>query len=214
MSAAEILAILAILAVLTIRPISATAMPPPPAVAESILATVALIVAVRSGILLRLAAAGDECRKTADILSAVMATLVGLRIRLLLLLMLLMMLRPIVHLLIPRRKWLRITRQIRLLLWFARRVTRLVLTHEGLTILVVAIEGIVAAGLLRLAARHAALLMRLLLIVVRVLLTKLLLCRGDQAEVVLGVLIIILGGHRIARPLRVTRELNVFFRDM
>jgi hypothetical protein len=56
--------------------------------------------------------------------------------------------------------------------------------------------------------------MRLLLIVVRVLLTKLFLRRGDQAEVVFCVLIVILRGHRVARPLRVTRELDVLFRDM
>ena len=60
----------------------------------------------------------------------------------------------------------------------------------------------------------SALLMRLLLVVVRVLLTKLLLRCGDQAKVVLGVLIIILSGHRVARTLRVTRDLDVFFRDM
>src|SRR5262249_53333655 len=88
-----------------------------------------------------------------------------------------------------------------------------VLAHESLVIVVVAIVAVVATGL-RLSARRAALLMRLLLVVVRVLLSKLFLRGGDQAEVVLGVLIIILGGHRVARPLRIARELDVFFRDM
>ena len=37
---------------------------------------------------------------------------------------------------------------------------------------------------------------------------------GDQAEVMLGVLIIIFGCNRIAGTLRVARELNVLFRDM
>jgi hypothetical protein len=208
MSATEILTILTIL---TIRSISATTVASAPAMSKSILSAVTLVVAILSGILLRLPAACDECRKTADILSAFMTTLVRLRIgRLLMLLMLL--LRPILDLLITRRKRLSIARQIRLLLRLSRSVAWLVLTHERLIVFFVPIEGVIA-GLL-LAAGRAALLMRLLLIVVRVLLTKLFLRRGDQAEVVLGVLIIILGGHRVARPLRVTRELDVFFRDM
>jgi hypothetical protein len=207
MSATEILTIL------TIRSISATTVASAPAMSKSILSAVTLVVALLSGILLRLPAARDECRKTADILSAFMTALVGLRVGLLLmLLMLLMLLRPILDLLITRRKRLSIARQIRLLLRLSRSVAWLVLTHERLIVFFVPIEGVIA-GLL-LAAGRAALLMRLLLIVVRVLLTKLFLRRGDQAEVVLGVLIIILGGHRVARPLRVTRELDVFFRDM
>jgi len=111
------------------------------------------------------------------------------------------------------RKRLRITGQIRLLLRFARRVTWFVLAHKSRVVVVITIVAVVAAGL-RLAAGRAALLMRLLLVVVRVLLTKLFLRCGDQAKVVLGVLIIILSGHRVARTLRVTRELDVFFRDM
>ena len=210
MSATEILTVRAIL---TIRSISATTVASAPAMSKSILSAVTLVVAILSGILLRLPAACDECRKTADILSAFMTALVGLRVGLLLMrLMLLMLLRPILDLLITRRKRLSIARQIRLLLRLSRSVAWLVLTHERLIVFFVPIEGVIA-GLL-LAAGRAALLMRLLLIVVRVLLTKLFLRRGDQAEVVLGVLIIILGGHRVARPLRVTRELDVFFRDM
>ncbi len=211
MSATEILTVRTIL---TIRSISATTVASAPAMSKSILSAVTLVVAILSGILLRLPAARDECRKTADILSAFMTALVGLRVGLLLMLlrMLLMLLRPILDLLITRRKRLSIARQIRLLLRLSRSVAWLVLTHERLIVFFVPIEGVIA-GLL-LAAGRAALLMRLLLIVVRVLLTKLFLRRGDQAEVVLGVLIIILGGHRVARPLRVTRELDVFFRDM
>jgi hypothetical protein len=199
-----------ILTVRTILTISATTMASAPAMSKSILSAVTLVVAILSGILLRLPAACDECRKTADILSAFMTALVGLRVGLLL--MRLLLLRPILDLLITRRKRLSIARQIRLLLRLSRSVAWLVLTHERLIVFFVPIEGVIA-GLL-LAAGRAALLMRLLLIVVRVLLTKLFLRRGDQAEVVLGVLIIILGGHRVARPLRVTRELDVFFRDM
>lgn len=214
MSATEILTVRTIL---TIRSISATTVASAPAMSKSILAAVTLVVAIRSGILLGLPAPCDECRKTADVLSAFMAALVGLRVGLLLmvlmLLMLLMLLRAILDLLITRRKRLRIARQIRLLLRLSRSVAWLVLTHERLIVVFVPIEGVIAS--LRLAAaRCAALLMRLLLVVVRVLLTKLFLRRSNQAEVVLGVLIIILGGHWVARSLRVTRELDVFFRDM
>jgi hypothetical protein len=200
--------ILTVRTILTIRSISATTVASAPAMSKSILAAVTLVVAIRSGILLGLPAPRDECRKTADVLSAFMAALVGLRVGLLL-----MLLRAILDLLITRRKRLRIARQIRLLLRLSRSVAWLVLTHERLIVVFVPIEGVIAS--LRLAAaRCAALLMRLLLVVVRVLLTKLFLRRSNQAEVVLGVLIIILGGHWVARSLRVTRELDVFFRDM
>jgi hypothetical protein len=209
MSATEILTVRAIL---TIRSISATTVASAPAMSKSILSAVTLVVAILSGILLRLPAACDECRKTADILlSAFMTALVGRVGLLLMLLRMLRMLRPILDLLITRRKRLSIARQIRLLLRLSRSVAWLVLTHVRLIVFFVPIEGVITGLLL---AGRAALLMRLLLIVVRVLLTKLLLRRGDQAKVVLGVLIIILGGHRVARPLRVTRELDVFFRDM
>jgi hypothetical protein len=211
MSATEILTVRTIL---TVRSISATTVAPAPAMSKSVLAAITLVVAILSGILsgilLRLPAARDECRKTADVLPAFMTALVGLRVGLLL--MLLMLLRAILDLLITRRKRLSIARQVRLLLRLSRSVAWLVLTHERLIVFFVPIEGVIAD--LRLAAGRAALLMWLLLVVVRVLLTKLFLRRGDQAEVVLGVLIIILGGHRVARPLRVTRELDVFFRDM
>src|SRR6185503_20633060 len=92
-----------ILTVRTILTISATTVASAPAMSKSILAAVTLVVAIRPGILLRLPAARDECRKTADVLSAFMAALVGLRVGLLLLLMLLM-LRAILDLLITRRK--------------------------------------------------------------------------------------------------------------
>src|SRR5262245_64927125 len=193
MSAAEVLTIRTIL---TIRSISTTAVASASTMSESILPAVALIVAILSGILLRLpAAARYKCRKTANILSAFVTALVGLRVGLLL--MLLMLLRAILDLLITRWKRLRITGQIRLLLRFARRVTWFVLAHNSLVVVVIAIVAVVATGL-RLAARRAALLMRLLLVVVRVLVTKLFLRCGDQAKVVLGVLIIILSGHRVA----------------
>jgi hypothetical protein len=210
----------------TVWTIATAAMAPAATVSKSVLAAVALIVPVRAGILLRLAAtARDECGEAADILSAFMAALVRLRIGLLLvllvllvlllvLLVLLLLMLPVVHLLVTRWKRLRVARQIRLLLRLARRVTRFVLAHILIIVIVAFVAVVAAAGLLWLATGSAALLMRLLLVVVRILLTKLFLRRGDQAEIVLGVLIIILGGHRVARPLRVARKLNVFFRDM
>src|SRR5262245_46267127 len=45
-------------------------------------------------------------------------------------------------------------------------------------------------------------------------LPELLLRCGDQAEIMLGVLVVILRRHRIARRLRIARELNVFLGDM
>jgi hypothetical protein len=210
-SATEILTVGSILTIRTILTISAT-MPSAPPVSKSILPAVTLVIAILSGILLRLrAAARNKCRKATDVLSAFMAARVGLRIGLLL--MLLVLLRTVVQLLVTRRKWLRIARQIGLLLRLPRHVARFVLTHERLIVVIVAVEAVVTANL-RLPAGRAALLMRLLLIVVWVLLAKLLLRGGDQAEVGLGVLIVVLGGHRIARPLCVTRELYVFFRDV
>ena len=48
----------------------------------------------------------------------------------------------------------------------------------------------------------------------RLVLAELFLGRGDQAEIMLGMLIVILGGDRIAGRARVARQLHVFFRDM
>ena len=49
---------------------------------------------------------------------------------------------------------------------------------------------------------------------IRLVLAELLLHGRDQAEIVLGVLIIVLGRHGIARRLRVARELHVLLGDM
>ena len=48
----------------------------------------------------------------------------------------------------------------------------------------------------------------------RIVLPELLLRGGDQAEIMLGVLIVVFRRHRIARRVRVARELDVFFGDM
>jgi hypothetical protein len=48
----------------------------------------------------------------------------------------------------------------------------------------------------------------------RLVLAELFLGGGDQAEIMLGMLIVVLGGDRIAGRARVTRQLHVFFRDV
>src|SRR5262245_34362289 len=173
---------------------SATAVAPTAMPAETILAAVALIVTVLvlAGILLRLAATGDERWQPAQLLSAFMAALVRL-----LVIGLWLLLRPVVHLLIARREWLRIARQIRLLLRFARRVARFVLAHERLGVVIVAVKSLIGVLL----AGRALLLLLRLLVVIRVLLTELLLRCGNQAKIVLGMLIVVLRRNRITRAL-------------
>jgi hypothetical protein len=195
-----------------IRTVSTAAMTSTPAMhAETILTTVATValvvtVLVLAGIRLRLATAGDECRQAADLLSAFLATLIRL-----LLILLRLMLRAVMHLLIARRERLGIARQIRLLLGFARSVARLVLAHEGLAVVIVAVESLVCVLL---TGGALLLRLRLLVVVVWILLTELFLRGGNQAKVVLGMLVVVLGRNRIARTLRVARELDIFFRYM
>lgn len=192
-----------------IRTISTAAMTSTPAMhAETILATVALVVTVLvlAGILLRLATAGDECRQAADLLSAFLAALIWIW---LLLILLRLMLRAVMHLLIARRKRLGIARQIRLLLRLTRSVARLVLAHEGLGVVIIAVKSLVGILL----AGGALLLLRLL-VVIWILLSELFLRGGNQAKIVLGMLVVVLGRNRIARTLRVARELDIFFRYM
>ena len=194
-----------------IRTISTAAMTSTPAMhAETILATVALVVTVLvlAGILLRLTTAGDECRQAADLLSA-LATLIRLLLIRLLLIRLRLMLRAVLHLLIARRERLGIARQIRLLLRFTRSVARLVLAHEGLGVVIIAVKSLVGILL----AGGALLLLRLL-VVIWILLSELFLRGGNQAKIVLGMLVVVLGRNRIARTLRVSRELDIFFRYM
>jgi hypothetical protein len=189
-----------------IRTVSTAAMTSTPAMhAETILATVALVVTVLvlAGILLRLTTAGDECRQAADLLSA-LATLIRL-----LLIRLRLMLRAVLHLLIARRERLGIARQIRLLLRFTRSVARLVLAHEGLGVVIIAVKSLVGILL----AGGALLLLRLL-VVIWILLSELFLRGGNKAKIVLGMLVVVLGRNRVARTLRVSRELDIFFRYM
>jgi hypothetical protein len=167
------------------------------------LVAIALVVTVLPGVLLRLTAAGYECWQATDILPAFMSPLIRMiRLRLMLL--------AIVDLLVARWKWLSIAREIWLLLRFARRVARFILAHESLAIVIVAVETLVVP-LLVLPAGCA--LLRLL-IVVGVLLAELFLRGGNKTEIMLGVLVVILGGNRIAGALGVTRKLDIFFSNV
>jgi hypothetical protein len=167
------------------------------------LVAITLIVTVLPGVLLWLTAAGYECRQATNILSAFVSALVRMkRLRLMLL--------TIVDLLVARWKWLSVARDIRLLLRLAWRVTRFVLAHESLAVVIVAVKTFIVP-LLVLPARRA--LLRLL-IVVGVLLAELFLRGGNETKIMFGVLVVILGGNRIAGALGIARKLDVFFRNV
>jgi len=120
-----------------------------------------------------------------------MLRLIVLRRVLLRLMMLLIMLRLIV-LLLARIE----------LLWFARRER---FTH--LRLVVIAVVAVVGKIVIHAAAG-------LLLLVIGLVLAKLFLCGGNQAEIMFGVLIIIFAGDRISGALRVAGELEIFFGDV
>jgi hypothetical protein len=105
------------------------------------------------------------------------------------------------------RERLRFTRQVRLR--FARSVRRIPARLHGLLVaaalLVTVIEGVVA---------HVASHIGFGTIELRILLTELFLRGGDQAVVVLRMLIVVLGRHRIAGGLRVARQLNILLGDV
>ena len=82
-------------------------------------------------------------------------------------------------------------------------------------LLVAGVAGVVLVAVLEGVVAHVAAHVGFGAIVeLRILLAELFLRSGDQAIVVLGVLIIILGGHRVARRLRVARKLDVFLGDV
>jgi hypothetical protein len=147
--------------------------------------------------LLRLAA-GNKGRQPVDVLIVArlrrvlrprlkILLLLGLRLMLLRLLVVLLVLRlaPIERLRLARRK--RLAGQVRLLV-------------------VVAVEPIIV--------RIAAHLALRLLLIVGLALPVLLLGRGDQTKIVLGMLVVVFGGDRIAGTLRIAGELQVLFGDV
>lgn len=180
---------------------SAAAMPPAPpvqrkAILRSVIAVRAVlplrpVVAVLRLLMLRLSA-GDERRQAVDV--ALVFRLVFrtrmLRPRLKLLLMLLRRLLLIVMLL---------ARIVRLRLARGERLT----ADMGLLTIAIVVTVI---GRAHLAGR--------LLLVIGLTLPELLLRRSDEAEIVLGVLIIIFRCNRVPGALRVTGKLKVLFGDM
>jgi hypothetical protein len=81
--------------------------------------------------------------------------------------------------------------------------------HMRLIAIPVAITLVIAVIRRCIAARVARLLLE-----IRLRLAKLFLRRGDQTEVMFSVLIIIFGGNRISRALRVAGQLEIFFGDV
>ena len=133
-----------------------------------------------------------------------------LRLMLLAMLVMLMLRAPLLvglliaaaerRLLLARREGLGVSRWIRRLLVAEIRLALHRLTCSVVGILVGAV-GVVA---LRLPFRP----------VIGVLLAELFLGCGNQAEIMFGVLVIILGGHRVARGHRIARQLHVFFSNV
>jgi len=177
-----------------------------PAVQRETVAAATTVIAVRVAlrlILLRLRllrlAAGNKGRQAVDVLIAgrrrrvlrprlkMLLLRLVLRLMVLLRLVLLMLLLASVERL--RLAWRK---------WFAGEMRLLV---------VVAVEAVVAD-----IAAHIALL--LLLLVVGLALPVLLLGGGDQAKIMLGVLVVVFGSDRVAGTLRIAGELQVLFGDV
>lgn len=175
------------------RSTAATMPPAPPVQRKAILRTVIAVravlplrpvVALRSLLLLRLST-GDERWQAVDVALVFRTRMLRPRLKILLILLWLIVM------LLARIVWL----------WLARG-ERLAADVRLLTIaVVVAVIG----------SAHLA---GLLLLVIGLTLPELLLRRSDEAEIVLGVLIIIFRCNRISGALRVTGELKVLFGDM
>jgi hypothetical protein len=141
------------------------------------------------------------------VLRLMLLRLVGLR----LIIMLLIMLRLIMLLVMLWLIVLRLIGMLRLIVLLLARIERLRLARREwlaghgrlVVIIVVAVIG-------KIIARGAA----GLLLGKGLTLTKLFLSGGDQAEIMLGVLIIILGGNRISGALCIAGKLEIFFGDV
>lgn len=192
---------------------SAAAMAPPPPVqreaicrpviavrpilpVRDIAALAALVVTLVALAVLRLLlrlTAGNERRQPIDAAFVFRSRMLGTRLKLLrvrLLLRLIVLLLIVVGLL-ARIILLRLARGE----WLATDMRLLVVS------LVITLIG----------AAEFARLLRLLLVVRRLTLPKLLLGRGDQPKIMLGVLVIVFRCNWIARALRVARQLEIFF---
>jgi hypothetical protein len=174
---------------------------PAPAARETIAAAIAFIASAAIDLRLR---TGDERGQAID---AATVGRGGLRLSLRLVLRLRSMFAVLARLLIAHKglalaRLLAVVTHIRLLLLRLRREAGLL--AEAREILAVVL-GVLA---------HPLVGARVLLLVLRLALPELLLRRRDQAEIVLGVLVVVLGGDRIAGGTGVARELQIFFRDV
>ena len=169
------------------------------------------VLPVRSAIaLLRLLmlrlTAGDERGQAVDVVTLIFRSRMlrpRLEMRLLMLLLLLWLIVRLIVLLILLLIVLLIvmllTRMIRLRLAWGERLAA--------EVWLLAIAVVVAL----IGPAHLA---GLLLLVIGLTLAELLLRRGDDAEIVLGMLVVILRRDRIAGALRITSELQIFFGDV
>lgn len=177
---------------------SAAAMPPAPpvqrkAILRSVMAVRAVlplrpVVAVLRLLMLRLRS-GDERWQAVDI-ALIFRTRMLRPLKLLLMLLRLIVL--LIGMLLTRIVWLRLARSERLT------------ADMGLLIIAVVVTVIGRAHLAG----------RLLLLVIGLTLPELFLSRRDDAEIVLGMLIIVFRCNRVPGALRVTGQLKVLFGDM
>jgi len=142
-------------------------------------------------------AAGDEGRQSFDVF--VIGRLKALVPRLVVLLRL-MRLLVLLRLLMVLRLLLMVRRLVRLRLLLLARIVGLLLWRERLA----ADRRLVIVAVVKRVVGVVAALLRLLLIEGRLGLPQVFLCGGDQAEIMLGVLVVVFGRDRIARTLRVT----------
>jgi len=146
-------------------------------------------------------AAGDEGRQPFDVfvIGRLEMLLPGLILRLLMRLLVLLRLLVVLRLLMVLRLVL-----LRLLL--LALIVGLLLRRERLA----AYGRLVVVAVVKRVVGVIAALLRLLLIEGRLSLPQMLLRGGDQAEIMLGVLVVVFGGDRIAGALRIARQLEVF----
>ena len=176
--------------------------------------TALIVMAVRPKILLRLVTAGDEGRQAITIRAFDAGRLLRL-LRGLLMLWRLLMLRLLVMLTLLM---LRAALLVRLLI--ASAIGLRIASRKGLTIArrVGLLVPKVRLALHRLIGAFVGIVERVFAVValrfpfravIGVLLAKLLLRRGNQPQIMLGVLMIVLGSHRIAGGRRIASQLHV-----
>jgi hypothetical protein len=147
-------------------------------------------------------AAGDEGRQPFDVfvVGRLEVLLPGLVMRLLLRL-LRILLRLLVVLRLRLLRLLVLLRRLLLALIVGLLLRRERLAAHGRLVIVAVVKRLVGV---------IAALLRLLLIERRLGLPKVFLRGGDQAEIMLGVLVVVFGGDRIAGALRIAGQLEVF----